>query len=124
MPDPLYQKHFYPTLALTAHYHAMRVHVGKFLVYQSRARGLAAGAGWTDAVEQQLALAKGALEEGLSSLTGYDSHMLTLLGNAPHQTIPGKRQLLEDYVLNPKADYFKLQLAELAASLQRKSMTS
>ncbi|MBC8040338.1 MAG: hypothetical protein H7Y06_07335 [Opitutaceae bacterium] len=105
MSDPLYRTHFRTTVALTAHYHALRVQAGKYAWHLARARSLSAGKDWSPEIAAQLTLARAALEKGLASLTAY---------HAP--SAPYTRDV--DMVLNPKPDYFTTRIATLDAALR------
>jgi hypothetical protein len=105
----LYRSRFFDTLALTAHYHAIRIHYGKAAHATAAARHSAEGSecdAFTRDAMQDLGRMKSALQS-------YDTHLGSLLGPAAASE-SARRSLAQDFVLNPTAAFIDARSAALS----------
>jgi len=107
---PLYRSRFFDTLALTAHYHAIRIHCGRAdlaMAAASTCKG--------DACDRHIAAALAKLEQAQSSLGAYDRH----LGKVVETTSAVSRaSLKQDFVLNPSEAFLDSRMAALRGALK------
>ncbi len=111
---PLYRSQFFDTLALTAHYHAIRIHCGKADQAMAAARSCGQGAQCTALVQRAIA----ELGKMKASLRHYDALFARLL-RQPGRGAPPKSPAV-DFVFNPSSAFIDRKTALLKHALANK----
>ncbi len=108
---PLYRNHFSDTFALTAHYHAIRVHCG-----QADLAIIDADNCPEPERSAYLAAALAYLSKARSSLSAYDLLRDRLVGPL---TEASRRSLKQDFVLNPSSQFLDQRREDIISSSRR-----
>lgn len=119
-----YRSQFYPTIRLTAHYYAIRVHTGKYHHYLNAAQALQKSNGWNAEVEGLLLQAKKASESAAADLARYNEQLGPLLGLKESNKKGNERDLRTDFVQNPRPEFFTKQVVLIESALKSKTFSN
>ncbi len=104
----LYRAQFYDTFALTAHYHALRIHLGKAdLALTSELCG-------DDRCAREVRSAIADLEQAKAALAAYDRHLARVVDVSTPTAVASLKQ---DFVLNPSVAFIDSHISRLSKSL-------
>ncbi len=123
--DPLYHRHFHATIALTAHYYAIRVRTGKYHRFMDEAQTMYTAGGWSSEVEQRLRLAKQELCRAKESSQAYNCFFHSLLPkDKPADSQDVKSDIERDFVINPSLHYFQERIDAIDRILQETTFST